>query len=282
MNGTEASGDLKTNMPLFLVLFAAMLGSTPAAARSSQTSPPQDAPSSDLPVSVERIRELLARTPAESVLVGLDRQPDYKITVEERRFLKDILESLDVKTGPSPPGGLYAYEIQQQVWNTRNSPLARPYAAFTSGELAQVTMTSILGKLVANYLSHAVLNLSRAEAENMAREEVRLGPLITEFAKTDEDRAILRFFSTDVVIGRPFVTAPGVPAERVAILRQAFDRMLKDPAFRDDAKKAGIDISPVAGTAIQTIVTDFMNTPTNIVTKAKAAMEPRDTTERKK
>ncbi len=84
------------------------------------------------------------------------------------------------------------------------------------------------------------------------------------------------------MIGRPFVTAPGVPAERVAILRQAFDRMLKDPAFRDDAKKADIDISPVGGLAIQTIVTDFMNTPANIVTKAKAAMEPRDTTERKK
>jgi len=107
-------------------------------------------------------------------------------------------------------------------------------------------------------------------------------PLIMEYAKTDEDRQILRFFSTDVVIGRPFVTSPGVPAERVAILREAFDRLLKDPAFRDDAKKAGIDISPVAGTAIQTIVTDFMNTPANIVTKAKAAMEPRDTTERKK
>ena len=107
-------------------------------------------------------------------------------------------------------------------------------------------------------------------------------PLITDFAKTDEDRQILRFFSTDIVIGRPFVTSPGVPAERVAILRAAFDRLLKDPAFLDDAKKAGIDISPVGGVAIQKIVADFMNTPANIVAKAKAAMEPKDTTERKK
>jgi tripartite-type tricarboxylate transporter receptor subunit TctC len=107
-------------------------------------------------------------------------------------------------------------------------------------------------------------------------------PLITDYGKTEEDRQVLRFFSTDVVIGRPFVTAPGVPAERVAILRRAFERMLKDPAFREDAKKASIDISPVAGTAIQAIVADFMNTPANIVTKAKAAMQPRDTTERKK
>jgi tripartite-type tricarboxylate transporter receptor subunit TctC len=107
-------------------------------------------------------------------------------------------------------------------------------------------------------------------------------PLITDFAKSDDDRAILRFFSTDIVIGRPFVTSPGVPAERVALLRQAFDRMLKDPAFLDDAKKAGIDISPVGGVAIQKIVSEFMNTPANIVAKAKAAMEPKNTTERKK
>ena len=72
-------------------------------------------------------------------------------------------------------------------------------------------------------------------------------PLITDFAKTDEARQILQFFSTDIVIGRPFVTSPGVPAERVALLRKAFDSLMKDPAFRDDAKKAGIDISPVAG-----------------------------------
>jgi tripartite-type tricarboxylate transporter receptor subunit TctC len=107
-------------------------------------------------------------------------------------------------------------------------------------------------------------------------------PLISDFAKTEEARHILRFFSTDVVIGRPFVTSPGVPADRVAVLRKAFDNLLNDPAFRDDAKKHGIDISPVSGTAIQQIVTDFMNTPADIVTKAKAAMEPRDTTERKK
>jgi tripartite-type tricarboxylate transporter receptor subunit TctC len=107
-------------------------------------------------------------------------------------------------------------------------------------------------------------------------------PLITDFAKTDEAKQILRFFSTDVVIGRPFVASPGVPPERIALLRQAFDQLLKDPAFLEDAKKSGIDISPVDGITVQKIVTDFMNTPPDIVAKAKAAMEPKETTERKK
>ena len=107
-------------------------------------------------------------------------------------------------------------------------------------------------------------------------------PLLTEFAKTDQDRQVLQFFSTDIVIGRPFVTSPGVPPERVAILRKAFDSLLKDGAFRADMKKAGLDIGPVPGEKIQKIVADFMNTPADIVARAKAAMQPRDVTERKK
>lgn len=107
-------------------------------------------------------------------------------------------------------------------------------------------------------------------------------PLITDFAKTDAQRAILRFFSTDIVIGRPFVTSPGVPAERVAILRQAFDRMLKDKAFLEETRKARVDIQPVGGVAIQKIVAEFMNTPADLVAKAKAAMVPKDATPRKK
>ncbi len=81
------------------------------------------------------------------------------------------------------------YEMQQQVWNTRNSPLVRPYAAFTSGELAQVSMTSILGTLVTRYLAHGVMNLSRTEAENLAREEVRQA--IEEYCSGRPDRSFI-------------------------------------------------------------------------------------------
>ena len=186
-------GVQKTHMRLILLLVGGILATTTAVAQPSQpsssASTPQDATAADLPVSLDRIRELLSRAPVESVLLGLDRQPDFKVTVEERRFLKDILESLDVKTAPAPPGGLYAHEMQQQVWNTRNSPLVRPYAAFTSGELAQVSLTSILGSIVAKYLTHKVLNLSRTEAEQLAREDVRRA--IDEYCSGRPDRSFI-------------------------------------------------------------------------------------------
>jgi tripartite-type tricarboxylate transporter receptor subunit TctC len=105
---------------------------------------------------------------------------------------------------------------------------------------------------------------------------------MTDFAKNDSDRQILRLFSTDVVIGRPFITTPGVPPERVALLRKAFEAMLKDPAYIEDSHKAGLDVSPTDGVTIQKVVGELISTPKDIIAKAKLAMEPKDITERPK
>jgi len=105
-------------------------------------------------------------------------------------------------------------------------------------------------------------------------------PLMTDLAKSEEARQILRLFSTDIVIGRPFVTSPGVPAERVALLRKAFDETMKDPAYLKEATAAGLDVGPVDGGKIQGVVADLVRTPDDIVAKAKLAMEPKDITER--
>ena len=105
-------------------------------------------------------------------------------------------------------------------------------------------------------------------------------PLISELAGSSDNRQVLKFFSTDVVIGRPFVTSPGVPAERVALLRKAFDDTMRDPAFVHECASSGIDLNPVAGEKVQKIVADLIATPDVIVAKAKLAMEARDLTER--
>jgi tripartite-type tricarboxylate transporter receptor subunit TctC len=107
-------------------------------------------------------------------------------------------------------------------------------------------------------------------------------PLLTDLAKTDEDRQILKLFSTDVVFGRPFVTAPGVPPERVALLRKAFEEMMADPAYLEDSRQAALDVTPVSGAKVQAAVADLVHTPAEIVAKARLAMEPKNTTEKNK
>src|SRR5262249_54781923 len=62
-------------------------------------------------------------------------------------------------------------------------------------------------------------------------------PLLTELARTDEQRAILRLISSPAGLGHPYVAPPDVPAERLAILRQAFAATLTDKAFLAEAEK---------------------------------------------
>ncbi len=98
-------------------------------------------------------------------------------------------------------------------------------------------------------------------------------PLMLELAKNDDDRQVLRFLSADMGISRAFVTTPEVPQDRLAALRHAFDQMVADPEFLADATKAGMDIAPSSGAAAQKIAESMLDTPPNIVARAKALME---------
>lgn len=66
-------------------------------------------------------------------------------------------------------------------------------------------------------------------------------------------------------MGRPFTVGPGVPAERVALLREAFMKTAEDPAFLADAERQRREIVTVNGDDLQAIVTRLANAPREIV-----------------
>src|SRR5262245_31357761 len=68
-------------------------------------------------------------------------------------------------------------------------------------------------------------------------------PLLRDFARNADEQRIYDFISQAVVLARPMVTNPGVPAERVAALRRAFDATLVDPLFLEDAAKQSLEIA---------------------------------------
>src|ERR1700676_1524933 len=86
-------------------------------------------------------------------------------------------------------------------------------------------------------------------------------PLLMDLASNDQDRSIFKLLSASSTIGRPVFTSPGVPAERVKALRDAFDAMVKDPVFLAEAAKEHFDINPVSGAEMQKIVADIVATP---------------------
>jgi tripartite-type tricarboxylate transporter receptor subunit TctC len=98
-------------------------------------------------------------------------------------------------------------------------------------------------------------------------------PLVTELARSEEDRQVFKLISTAQALGRPYLAPPGVPADRLAILRKAFEATLKDKAFLADAEKLQIDIDPIGADEVTQLVRETVNAPASVVAKAKAAIE---------
>ncbi len=86
-------------------------------------------------------------------------------------------------------------------------------------------------------------------------------PLLMELAGNEGDRALLRLLSASTQIGRPIFTTPEGPADRVAALRAAFQAMVQDKAFVDDAKQGNFEIDYVSGEAMQKLVTEIVGMP---------------------
>jgi len=97
-------------------------------------------------------------------------------------------------------------------------------------------------------------------------------PLVTELARNDKERAVLTLISSDTVMARPFLLPPGVPGERVAAMRAAFDATMTDPDFLADANAAKVDLAPMPGDALQAVITRIIDTPPEIIDLAQQWM----------
>ncbi len=90
-------------------------------------------------------------------------------------------------------------------------------------------------------------------------------PAIIDLARTDEQRALIRFLYAGQAIGRPFVAPPGLAPERVKMLRGAFDSAMADPQFREEAKKLRLEVDPVSGADLEKTIRDIYATPKAVV-----------------
>jgi tripartite-type tricarboxylate transporter receptor subunit TctC len=96
-------------------------------------------------------------------------------------------------------------------------------------------------------------------------------PLWSELGESEGQRQVLEILSGDVAVGRPILTAPDVPADRVRALRKAFDETLADPQFLAAAKHANIYISPVGGEELQAMVDRIAGPSERVLTMLRQA-----------
>ena len=180
-------------MPLIVLILAALLASGSVAVVRAESSSsagqksavednastaaiPQGRPDGDatwdLPVSLDRIREGLARSPSRPLLQNVSRKPDFRQEIQMQRQLYELLSKLDLKASPKPPGGIYAYEQQQRLWNSVDHPLMQPYAAFGGGQMITLAIEGLATKYLGGRALKAITALERARAQAAARADV--------------------------------------------------------------------------------------------------------------
>jgi tripartite-type tricarboxylate transporter receptor subunit TctC len=96
-------------------------------------------------------------------------------------------------------------------------------------------------------------------------------PLLTELVAGDASKdPIARFMSLSLAITRPVAAPPGVPEDRVKLLRRAFDATMKDPEFLAEADRLGSEIDPMSGEEVQDGVTQIMTMPRDVIERTQA------------
>ena len=97
-------------------------------------------------------------------------------------------------------------------------------------------------------------------------------PALIEFAKDRKTKQVLQLALFPFAMDRPILTPPGVPAERVAVLRAAFHAAITDPQFLADAKMQHLEVKEVSGEKVAQILAEAFAMPPEVVKAANEAM----------
>ena len=92
-------------------------------------------------------------------------------------------------------------------------------------------------------------------------------PFIMDLAQTEEQKQARLFLYAGQAIGRPFVAPPGLPPERLKMLRDAFMATMKDPEFLADVEKQKLELEPQSGEQLEALVKRLYTTPKPVIQK---------------
>jgi len=178
--GCGLSHSVLTNMRLLALMFTAIVIASPVGAQPTAASSQQDGTRDEstkeqeppLPVSVSKIREALETTPTLSLRTA-DERPTFRIQIQEKQKLEELLATLKFKPAPVPAGGVYMAEQNRIMFPWVDNPLRQQFGAFSQSELLTILIENLVGKHLGGKALNAVSKSERTSAEAAARDEVR-------------------------------------------------------------------------------------------------------------
>jgi tripartite-type tricarboxylate transporter receptor subunit TctC len=93
--------------------------------------------------------------------------------------------------------------------------------------------------------------------------------LMDQYKTSEESRRLANVVLAAGALGRPMLGTPGIPADRVKILREAFNTTLKDPEFLAELEKRKFDLDPASGEQLEKIVKEAVSQPPETIARMK-------------
>jgi len=103
--------------------------------------------------------------------------------------------------------------------------------------------------------------------------ELKDVPIASDLVQDPDSRRIVDLITSGTKLGRPLATNGGVPEDRVAALRAAFDKTMADTDFLKEAAQSRVEVDPVRGVDMQKVVADVLATPKPLAERAKSLIE---------
>jgi tripartite-type tricarboxylate transporter receptor subunit TctC len=97
--------------------------------------------------------------------------------------------------------------------------------------------------------------------------------LMDKYKTSEVGRRLARVILSGDELGRPMVAPPGVPADRVRILREAYNKTLQDPELIAEVNRSRLDMEPSTGEEIEAIMKEIMDQPPQVITLIKKLLD---------
>jgi tripartite-type tricarboxylate transporter receptor subunit TctC len=184
-----------------------------------------------------------------------------------------VHETTMASTGAGSPSETYL-KLLNAVAATKFK-LVGPYPASNDAMLAMER-----GEVDGAFTSYNTLKISRQDwlREKKINILVQYGersadlpdvPYAVDLAKTEADRQLMAFYVSSEQIGRAFLAPPETPADRIAVLRKAYDETMRDPQLLAEVDQSHSEFNPLSGDKLQRLVAATADVPPTLVARIR-------------
>jgi hypothetical protein len=121
-------------------------------------------------------------------------------------------------------------------------------------------------------------NFVRSIAQSGQKRDARLPDtptiyeLMDQYKTSEQARRVATVILAGGMFGRPMVGPPGIPPDRLKILRDAAMSALKDPELKVEAEKRNYELDPVSGADMERLAKEVMSQPPPVLERMKKVL----------